>query len=171
MSDDALAGPAPEGWLRLPDHALPVFNQMVGPFWVRPDPVGDGIAYGFRVELRHCNPLELCHGGMLVAFADIVLTGGCNHVARLSRFLTTITLATDFIAPARIGAWLEARPEVLKVTRSTVFGQCLVTADGMPVLRASGTFRYAGEPDPRFDRVRRLLASLNPPAQGVVLPA
>lgn len=150
----------PAGYLRLPDHALPVFNSLVGPFWLKPEAAG--VVYGFRVELRHCNPVELCHGGMLVAFADIVLTGGCNHVAGLSRFLTTITLATDFIAPARIGTWLEARPEVLKVTRSMVFGQCLVLADGEAVLRASGTFRYTGEPDPRFDRIRRLLAAQKP---------
>jgi uncharacterized protein (TIGR00369 family) len=159
--DDALQDPhpaaPPPGYIRLPDHALPVFNSLVGPFWVKPE--GEGIAYGFRVEMQHCNPIELCHGGMLVAFADIVLTGGCNHVAGLSRFLTTITLATDFIAPARIGTWIESRPEVLKVTRTMVFGQCLVLAEGAPVLRASGTFRYSGEPDPRFDRVRRLLAA------------
>lgn len=146
---------APPGYLRLPEHALPIFNTLVGPFWVRPE--GEGIRIGFRVELRHCNPMELCHGGMLTAFADIVLTGGCNHVARLRRFLVTVSLATDFIGPARIGAWLEARPEVLKVTRGMLFGQCLVTADGEPVLRASGTFRHSGEPDPRFDRIARLL--------------
>ena len=147
----------PPGYLRLPDHALPVFNSLVGPFWIRPE--GVSITFGFRVELRHCNPMELCHGGMLTAFADIVLTGGCNHVARLSKFLTTISLSTDFIAPARIGAWVEARPEVLKVTRGMLFGQCLMTADGAPVLRASGTFRHAGDPDPRFNRIARLLES------------
>ena len=52
---------------------------------------------------------------------------------------------------------MEARPEVLTVTRSTLFGQCLVTAEGVPVLRASGTFRFGGDPDPRFDRLRHLL--------------
>jgi len=146
---------APPGYLRLPEHALPIFNSLVGPFWVQPE--GEGIRIGFRVELRHCNPMELCHGGMLTAFADIVLTGDCNHLARLRRFLVTVSLATDFIGPARIGAWLEARPEVLKVTRGMLFGQCLVTADGEPVLRASGTFRHSGDPDPRFDRIARVL--------------
>lgn len=146
---------APPGYLRLPNHALPIFNSLVGPFWLKPDE--EGIAFGFRVELRHCNPMELCHGGMLTAFADIVLTGGCNHVARLSKFLTTVSLATDFIGPARIGAWVEARPEVLKVTRGMLFGQCMMLADGEPVLRASGTFRHSGDPDPRFNRIARLL--------------
>ena len=67
---------------------------------------------------------------MLAGFADIVLAGGFNYVARLSRFLVTVSLTTDFLAPAALGAWVEARPEVLTVTRSTLFGQCLVTADG-----------------------------------------
>lgn len=94
---------------------------------------------------------------MLAGFADIVLAGGCNPVARLSRFLVTVSLTSDFLAPAALGTWVEARPEVLTVTRGTLFGQCLGTADGLPVLRASGTFRFGTAPDPRFDRLRRLL--------------
>jgi len=148
---------APPGFLLLPPHAEPVWNTLVGPFWVKPEGE-DGIVYGFRVELRHCNPMRGLHGGMLAGFTDIVLTGGCSHVARLSRFLTTVSLTQDFLAGAALGAWVEARPEVLTVTRSTLFGQCLVTADGVPVMRASGTFRFSGEPDPRFDRARRLFA-------------
>ena len=153
-SDDRTA--APQGFRPLPPHDAAIYNTLVGPFWVRPE--AQTVAFGFRVELRHCNPVRLLHGGMLAGFADIVLTGGCNHLARLSRFLTTVSLTTDFLAPAALGAWVEARPEVLAVTRSTLFGQCLVTADGVPVLRASGTFRFGSEPDPRFDRLRRLLA-------------
>jgi uncharacterized protein (TIGR00369 family) len=150
----------PPGFVPVPPHDAAIYNTLVGPFWVRPEGEGSGetVAFGFRLELRHCNPMRLCHGGMLAGFADIVLTGGCNHVARLSRFLTTVSLTTDFLAPAAMGAWVEARPEVLAVTRSTLFGQCLVTAEGVPVLRASGTFRFGSEPDPRFDRLRRLLA-------------
>ena len=64
--------------------------------------------------------------------------------------------------PARIGTWLEAWPEVLQVTRTMVFGQYPVLADGEAVLRAGGTFRYTDAPDPRFDRIRRPLAAHNP---------
>ena len=148
--------PAPAGFVPMPGHDPGIYNSLIGPFWARPE--GEGLAIGFRVEPRHGNPAGQCHGGMLAGFADIVLTGGCNHLARLGRFLTTVSLTTDFLAPAALGAWVEARPEVLTVTRSTLFGQCLVTAEGVPVLRASGTFRFAGEPDPRFDRLRRVLA-------------
>jgi uncharacterized protein (TIGR00369 family) len=147
--------PAPAGFVPMPGHDPGIYNSLIGPFWAKRE--GEGLAIGFRVEPRHSNPAGQCHGGMLAGFADIVLAGGCNYVARLSRFLVTVSLTTDFLAPAPLEAWVEARPEVLTVTRSTLFGQCLVTAEGMPVLRASGTFRFGGEPDPRFDRLRRLL--------------
>ncbi|MCB4821147.1 PaaI family thioesterase [Roseicella aerolata] len=145
----------PAGFVQMPGHDPGIYNSLIGPFWAKPE--GEGLAIGFRVEARHCNPAGQCHGGMLAGFADIALAGGCNHVARLSRFLVTVSLTTDFLAPAALGTWVGARPEVLTVTRSTLFGQCLVTADGGPVLRASGTFRFGGDPDPRFDRLRRLL--------------
>ena len=160
LMDDAqhLTTPPPPGFLPAPGWDRPIFNQMIGPFWVKPE--GEGIVYGLRAELHHCNPTEVLHGGMLMAFADVVLTGGSNYVAKLSRFLLTVSLTADFMAPAPIGSWLEARPEVLKVTRTLVFSQCLITADGKPVLRASGTLHAGGQADPRFDRMRSHLKAL-----------
>lgn len=146
---------APAGFVRMPGHDPGIYNSLIGPFWAKAE--GETVVIGFRVETRHVNPAAACHGGMLASFADIVLAGGCNHVARLGRFLVTVSLTTDFLAPAPLDSWVEARPEVLTVTRSTLFGQCLVTADGVPVLRASGTFRFGGAPDARFDRLRQVL--------------
>ena len=151
--------PPPPGFRELPGYEKPVFNNLIGPLWVRPE-ADDGISYGLRLELRHCNPQEVAHGGFLASFADIVLTGGTNYVARLSRFVVTVSLATDFIAPAPLGAWVQASPQVLKAGRATAFSQCLVTADGKPVLRCSGTFHLGGEPDPKYDRIRRFLGTL-----------
>ena len=147
---------APPGFRLLPVYEKPVFNNLVGPLWAMPEGA-DGILYGFRVDMHHCNPQEVAHGGLLASFADIVLTGGTNYVARLSRFVVTVSLATDFLAPAPLGAWVQTRPEVLRVGRSTAFSQCLVTADGKPVLRCSGTFHVGGEKDVKFDRLRRFL--------------
>ena len=109
--------PPPPGFLPGPGWGRPIFNQMIGPFWIRPEADG-GLSYGVRVELHHCNPMEVVHGGMMMAFADIVLTGGCNYVAKTQRFLLTVNMASDFMAPAPLGCWLETRPQVLKVTAS-----------------------------------------------------
>ncbi len=149
---------APTGFRELPPYEKPVFNNLVGPLFVMPEGA-DGILYGFRVEMRHCNPQEVAHGGLLASFADIVLTGGTNYVAKLGRFVVTVSLATDFIAPAKLGAWVQTRPEVLKVGRGTAFSQCVVTADGKPVLRCSGTFHLGGEPDEKYNRIRRFLGT------------
>ena len=53
----------------------------------------------------------------------------------------TISLTTDFLAPAPLGAWLQCRPELVRATRSILFVQGVFTADGVPCLRANGLFR------------------------------
>jgi uncharacterized protein (TIGR00369 family) len=83
----------------------------------------------------------ICHGGMLATFADMTLAIGANHAASLARFLPTISLACDFLAPARLGSWVEGRAQVLRVTRTLVFAQCLISADGSPAVRSSGVLK------------------------------
>jgi acyl-coenzyme A thioesterase PaaI-like protein len=57
------------------------------------------------------------------------------------RFLPTISLQIDYLAPAPLGAWVEGEAEPLRITRSLVFAQGLVTADGVPCARVSGVFK------------------------------
>lgn len=56
-------------------------------------------------------------------------------------FLPTINLTCDFLAPARLGAWVEGRAEAVAVTRNLLYAQGAVTADGVPCLRANGIFK------------------------------
>lgn len=100
-----------------------------------------GLILGLRVEERHCNPMGICHGGMLMTFCDMVMPMAANFANRLAQFLPTISMTTDFVSPAKRGAWLEGRTDVLKVTRNLVFAQTIITADGVPAVRASGTFK------------------------------
>jgi len=124
-----------------------------GPLYAMPE--GERIVVGFRVEARHCNPNQVCHGGMLMTLADMALGLGTNYQAKLMRFLPTVNLTCDFLAPAPLGAWVEARTDVLRTTRNLTFGQTMISADGVPCARASGIMKVAGEPDPRF-RLDRL---------------
>ena len=70
---------------------------------------------------------------------------GVIYQENINRFLPTISLTTDFLAPVPLDAWLEARTDVLRVTRSMVFAQCLVQADGVTAVRASGVFKLGPE--------------------------
>ena len=53
--------------------------------------------------------------------------------------------AAASVAPAPLGCWIEGTAELLRATRTLVFAQGLVTADGVPCARASGVFKIGPE--------------------------
>lgn len=117
------------------------FIRANGPMYLKKS---DGRVWlGFRVEPRHCNPAQILHGGMMASFVDMMLPVCATHLERslASRFMPTISLQLDYLAPSPLGAWIEGEAQVLRSTPSLVFVQGLVTADGTPVARASGIFK------------------------------
>ena len=112
-----------------------------GPLYLRHE--GDDIQLGFRIERRHTNPMGICHGGMMASFCDMLLPMVIHRrlpdIGR--RFLPTISLQIDYLAPAPLGAWVQGDAQVLRRTRTLVFAQGLVAADGEPVARTSGLMK------------------------------
>ena len=121
------------------------FIAVNGPFYLRRD--GDRVQLGFRVEPRHTNPMGICHGGMMASFCDMLLPLVAHRqVPEIGRrFLPTISLQIDYLAPSATGAWVQGEAQVLRTTRSMVFAQGLVTADGTPVARVSGIMKIGAE--------------------------
>jgi uncharacterized protein (TIGR00369 family) len=117
------------------------FIRANGPLYERVD--ADAYRLGFRVEQRHCNTMRVCHGGMMATFCDMLLPiTAIRRVASLGeRFLPTVSLDVDYLAPAPLGAWVQGEAQVLRTTRTLVFAQGLVTADGEPAARVSGVFK------------------------------
>jgi uncharacterized protein (TIGR00369 family) len=102
----------------------------------------DRLLLGFRVELRHCNPGRVCHGGMLATLADMLLPIAARFQSKTDMgFLPTVNLTCDFLAPAPLGAWVEGRAEALTATRNLLFAQGIATAAGIACLRANGIFK------------------------------
>jgi uncharacterized protein (TIGR00369 family) len=135
----------PQGFRRAPIGGA--FLAHNGPLYARLD--GERLQLGFRVEERHTNPLNICHGGMLATFADMLLPFVIIYEpGHERRFLPTISLQLDYLAQAPLGAWVQGEGEVLRRTRSMVFAQGLVTADGAPAVRVSGIFKL-GLPIPQ----------------------
>ena len=127
---------------------LPIGGEFIahnGPFYLRHE--GELVLLGFRVEARHTNPMGICHGGMLASFADMLLpvTIHRREPEGRRRFLPTISLQLDYLAPAPLGAWVQGEAQVLRTTHTMVFAQGLVSADGTPALRVSGIFKL-GKP-------------------------
>lgn len=130
-------------------RALPMGGDFIGvngPLYLKHERPADApplVQMGFRVEQRHCNPMGNCHGGMLASFADMLLPLSVHRKTAEVRnqFLPTINLQIDYLSPAPLGAWVQGEADVLRVTRTLVFAQGLVMADGVPALRVSGIFK------------------------------
>lgn len=117
------------------------FMEHNGPLYLLQQ--GDVVKMGFRVEQRHINPMGNLHGGMMASFCDMLLPLSVHHKNPEvgHRFLPTISLQLDYLAPAVLGCWVEGEAQLLRATRSLVFAQGLVSADGQPCARASGVFK------------------------------
>jgi uncharacterized protein (TIGR00369 family) len=104
--------------------------------------IGRNFYMGFSVKKRHCNSAGVCHGGMLMTFADMLMGIGSRlQLENDPGRIPTIHLSGDFLSPAPQGTWVEGCAEVLRFSRNLLFAQCLLSADGNPILRASGVFK------------------------------
>ena len=146
MSFDTL--PPPAGFRPVPMGGP--FVAGIGPFYVQE--LADGQRrLGLRLERRHCNTMGHCHGGALATFIDMLMPVAMYDHPQLAghrRFLPTVSLQVDYIGAAHAGDWLEGEPQVLKITRSVVFAQGLVRANGHLVARCSGVYKIAAAMPP-----------------------
>ena len=134
------------------------FMAVNGPLYARRTETG--LQLGFRVEERHCNPMRICHGGMMATFCDMLLPITAHVVSKevAQRFLPTINLQIDYLAASPLGAWVQGEAQLLRATRSLVFMQGLVQADGVSVARVSGIFKIG----PPFDDTMRQARAVAP---------
>ncbi|MBX6747993.1 MAG: PaaI family thioesterase, partial [Acetobacteraceae bacterium] len=57
---------------------------------------------------------------------------------------TTVQLNTQFIAPVRVGDFVEGRAEVLRTTRSVLFVRGMLTVGDRTVAHADGVWKILG---------------------------
>ncbi len=132
--------PHAAGWRRMPAEGYPA---LIGPFWAKRREGGEGWRYGFLAEPRHLNDGGVIHGGMLMSFADDVL-GLTVWEAAGRRMCTTVQLNTHFIAPLRVGEFLEGEAEILRATRTVVFVRGLLRVGDRTCVAADGVWKILG---------------------------
>jgi uncharacterized protein (TIGR00369 family) len=148
----------PEGFLRVDfDRGGPVtFNGHVGNLYVKRGPKGtrDEFVLAFRVHQHMCNPAAGLHGGMMMTVADLVGTMGGSTLVGLRKFLPTVSMSFDFVAPARVGDWVEGRCELVRQTRSLLFTNIYLTVGEEKILRASQVAKIPSGDGQTFGRAR-----------------
>lgn len=131
----------PEGFKPFPpaDH----FPQLVGPLYLKM--IDKELKFGFRVEQRHCNPGNVCHGGMLMTVLDMVV--GTAIATQTGKFgmTPTINMSFDFLAPAPRGVWLESRLEFAQARTRMGFANAYLDGPDGPVIRANGIVKIPSQ--------------------------
>lgn len=115
------------------------FYEAVGPIYIRREE--SSVRCGFLVGDKHVNIAGICHGGMLFSVMDIQFGFGANVETGMSGLLATVNMTVDFMAAVKRGQWVEGTSQVVRRTRSLVFVEGRLTADGETVLRANAVLK------------------------------
>ena len=134
---DLVTPDVPEGFV--PDFRASPLTKPWEPIYSKT--TADAVILGLRLAEPHTNSRGIAHGGFITAMADnaMGLSCGMKRDAGITRLITA-SLGVDFIASAKIGQWVAFEPEIIKLGNSLCFVQCFVTADGVRIARANGTF-------------------------------
>jgi uncharacterized protein (TIGR00369 family) len=115
------------------------YYGTVGPLFLKN--LGNKVVFGFRCGEKHVNAAKICHGGMLFTLMDIELGFNANVETGIPGFLVTVNMTTDFVATVMDGQWVEAHGSIVKQTRSLVFAEGRLFADGELALRANAVLK------------------------------
>ncbi len=114
------------------------FEDATGPFHVARD--AQGIVCGFRPGAHNRNGHGMIHGGCLMTFADFALFMiGASDGEEVNG--VTVSMNSEFLAPAGAGQLLIARGERTGGGRSLIIARGIITADDRPVLAFSGVMK------------------------------
>ena len=127
----------PDGFT--PSQRSSALLDLIGPIFE--SGAGPDYRLGLRVDRRHVNAKGFCHGALLAMLADVHLGRLCALSAAPRLNLVTAGLNLSYLAPARLGQWLQAEGAIDRVGKSLACATGLVLADGRPSLRATGTFQ------------------------------
>jgi uncharacterized protein (TIGR00369 family) len=131
------ASDIPEGFERhfrqspLTDPWEPIYSRRTA----------EAVIIGLKLAKPHTNSRGLIHGGLIATLADNAMGLSCGVKLSGGSRLVTVGLAVDFVGSAQIGQWLAVESEVIKAGGTLCFAQCCITADGVVIARANGTFR------------------------------
>ena len=106
------------------------FDQVVGPFYFKPDPDG---------RMR-CAFRDRMHGGCLMTFADIALFQTAYQEME-GKSGVTIQLDSTFIDGAYVGELIEATGEVVRAGGSLIFVRGQITTGERTLMTYSGVIR------------------------------
>ena len=125
------------GWKTYDTHGT--FDQVVGPFYFRPDTDGR-MRCAFRAQAKHMNMGGRMHGGCLMTFADIALFQTAYQEMEGSSGVT-VQLDSTFVDAVNEGDLVEATGEVVRAGGSLIFVRGRISVEDRTVMTFSGVIK------------------------------
>jgi uncharacterized protein (TIGR00369 family) len=115
-----------------------------GPYYTRA--VDDGHQVALRVGESHINYIDIAHGGVLTTLADVALSWPVYLSERPNPQVSTTSLTTNFVSPARLGDLLVASAGIDRLGRSVAHVHGAIHSGERLLMTMSGVFsiRRAG---------------------------
>ncbi len=108
----------------------------VGTIWLD-RPAG---RYAMQIQAHHCNALATMNGGAMATFLDGQAVAVRELAIDGSDHTPTISLHVDFMVPPKAGDWLVADVTLVKMTKSMIFTQAIVTVGERVVARSHAIY-------------------------------
>lgn len=134
----SLSKGVPRGYAEVP--WISAYGQRIGPLYERVSAAGYSRA--FLVAEHHTDGAGICHGGMLMSFADTTLGHAVTRACGPD--WATVRLMTDFIAAARLGDWVEGLGEVAGINGDLVVVRGRIWCGERTILTGAGVFKLIG---------------------------
>ena len=98
----------------------PGFLDHGGPYFLKQHGDGPPIV-GLRIGSHHINYQDAAHGGVISTFADVALSYAVYDAERPRLSPSTVNLAVNYLASAKLGDWLEAQVRIARLGGRTAY--------------------------------------------------
>lgn len=116
----------------------PGFLDHGGPYWLRRK--GDATLVAVRVADHHMNYRDMAHGGVLATLADVALSYQAFTSETPPVPVSTVTLTTNFLSPARLGDWIVAECAIDRIGKRTAYASGRIVRAGEVLATMSGVY-------------------------------
>ncbi len=116
-----------------------LYYQLLGLELVR---LGPGLSeFEVVTAEKHCNPLGLVHGGLIISLADAVMG---NAVRSLGITGVTVDISASVITSVPLGSKLRGTGKVVRAGKNMIFAEAEIWCDDRIVSDARGTLFNRG---------------------------
>lgn len=126
----------PEGFK--PSGFKGTYLGEVGPYYVKPEDAM--LKVGLRVTEKHINYVDIAHGGVLTTLADVTLSLQAHRAEDPALNVTTISLNTNFLGPAKLGDWLVAEGKVDRMGKRVCYTSGRILSGDKVIMTMTGVF-------------------------------